>query len=290
MIKGFKNRIRLFNQDPTSETKNLFVDEKNGFQIKLQLDKPPPDLLREQEHVLLDRLNAGSRNKKTSSKDVKIENCKNLKQLETKVDGNDVKADRSDVKTDRSDVTANGSDVKVNGNDVKADGNDVTGGQIAVQVDVEPIPLNTDDDDADSITNRNIHPDEKPDQAGQGSSTDHLQVSDQPHHFFPKLNYAESESNNSSEAADKITPIADVAVDAARIVSGNQGSGFCKDPPRRCQSQRENRIVNPRLRKLSVPTTVGELRLQGQRYQHYSFVLVLHNLFILCFVFFVLFF
>jgi hypothetical protein len=43
------------------------------------------------------------------------------------------------------------------------------------------------------------------------------------------------------------------------------GRGFSKDPPRRSQSQRENRILNPRLRKFSVPTTLEEHGLQGHR-------------------------
>ena len=247
MIKGFKSKLRLFGSTETeteTETKILFgVPEKNGFHHIRAPEKPPPDRLKDQQEVLLEKLLSGSKKKTLKEK--------NSKNLEAKAE---VKPKTETVVVvERNNNTNNSSNAI--GNNV----NDVNNVNNVNNVDNVNVKKNSQSlkPDADPITCNNGG---NPEENEGRDSIDDLPESERPHPT-PSPTSAYAESCNSSEAADKITPIAEGPLAGP----GLTGAGCLKDPPRRCQSQRENRAVNPRLRKFSVPTTMEEHGLQGHR-------------------------
>ena len=242
MIKGFKSKLRLFSSTETetaTETKILFGgSEKNGLHHIRAPEKPPPDRLQDQQEVLLEKLLSGSKKKTLKEK--------NSKNLEAKVE---VKPKTETVvvveSNNNNNNNSNGIRNNISSNDAKT-----------VNVEKNSHSLKS---DADTITCNNGG---DPDEADDRDSIDELPESDRPQLTpAPAPAPAYAESCNSSEAADKITPIAE----GPSSELGLTGAGCLKDPPRRSQSQRENRVSNPRLRKFSVPTTFEEHGLQSHR-------------------------
>ena len=242
MIKGFKSKLRLFSSTETetaTETKILFGgSEKNGLHHIRAPEKPPPDRLQDQQEVLLEKLLSGSKKKTLKEK--------NSKNLEAKVE---VKPKTETVVVVESNNNNNNNSNGIGSNN----SNDASN----VNVEKNSHSLKS---DADTITCNNGGGIQ--DEADDRDSIDELPESDRPQ-LTPTSNPAPAyaESCNSSEAADKITPIAE----GPSSELGLTGAGCLKDPPRRSQSQRENRVSNPRLRKFSVPTTFEEHGLQSHR-------------------------
>lgn len=245
MIKGFKSKLRLFSSTETetdTEGKKILFggSEKHGLHVPniSAPEKPPPDRLKDQQEVLLEKLLSGSK-KKT----LKEKNSKNLEAAKVEVK----------PKTETVVVV-----VEKNNNNNKKKSNDASKFNNVSNVNVEKNSQSLKGDDAETITcnDGGVNQD---DADADRDSIDELPESDRPQ---LTSNPVYAESCNSSEAADKITPIAEGPLSGP----DQTGPGCLKDPPRRCQSQRENRVVNPRLRKFSVPTTMEEHGLQGHRY------------------------
>ncbi len=247
MIKGFRNKLRLFNNEPKTETNQLFAEnpDKNGFHFKVIETQyssvgglSATDRLTDQEAKLLEKIMVVNRRD------------------EKKLKKNEIK------KTDTETVVAVVESVYNN-----SDNSDVNNREV---IDSSSNTKNL-DQDADTVTNSNNSNQQHLDggsERAKTASSNHGSVKDLPiaeSEVDEKKNInndddSKIKSSNASivtdsesilnEATDKITSIPIVEG------SGYPEDGSFKDSPRRSYSQRENRIINPRLRKLSVPAVM----------------------------------
>jgi hypothetical protein len=281
MIKGFRARLRLFSNEPKTEKSNRFcesesVSEKNGFLIKVAESGIPPGAFRNQQDILLKTILAGKRRVEEEKKELKtseegVRKFKTSEEEKRKLKtSNDfqTKADIEPEVVNHDNVFGN---VEFN-TDVQNDIQNDVHNEVKIDIDVVEIERENLSNDAAKVTS--IHPDvdrqiqDRPIQdqenpnPGQTGSVDGLPESES-HQLSENTNnnknievIPKTESElNLNETADQIT-----SIETSRPPSGHHPG-----QPRRCQSQRENRIVNPRLRKFSVPTTLLEHGIQGNR-------------------------
>ena len=249
MIKGFRNKLRLFNNEPKTETTNqLFAEnpDKNGFHFKV-IETPyssvgglsATDRLTDQQALLLEKITVGNR------RDEK----KKLKKNEiNKIETETVVAVVEPVNNNRNNNSDDNNRDVIESNNTK---------------------INL-DQDADTVTNSNSsnsnqHPDVDGSKQATTASSNHGSVTDLP----IAESEADEKNNSNNDGGDKqvkssntsiVTDsesILNEATDKITSIPIVEGSGYREHgSPRRSYSQRENRIVNPRLRKLSVPAVM----------------------------------
>jgi hypothetical protein len=279
MIKGFRARLRLFSNEPKTEKSNLFCEsesEKNGFLIKVAESGIPPGTFRNQQDILLKTILAGKRKVEEEGKRELNTSGEEKRKLKTSNDFQ-TKADIEPEVVNHDNVFRNVEfNADVQNVEFNTDVQNDVQNEVKIDIDVVEIERENLSNDAAKVTS--IHPDvdrqiqdrqiqdrpirdqENPNPGQTGSVDDlpesesHQLSDDNDNKNIEVIPKTESELNL-NETADQIT-----SIETSRPPSGHHPG-----QPRRCQSQRENRIVNPRLRKFSVPTTLLEHGIQGNR-------------------------
>jgi hypothetical protein len=274
MIKGFRARLRLFSNEPKTEKRNLFCEsesEKNGFLIKVAENGIPPGTFRNQQDILLKTILAGKRRVEEEKKELKTSE-EGVRKFKTSGEGKKELKTSNDFQT-KADIepeAVNHDNVFPNV-EFNTDVQNVVQNEVKIDIDVVEIERENLSNDAAKVTS--IHPDvdcpiqdrpiqdqENPNPSQTGSVDDlpeseSHQLSDNNKNKNIEVIPKNESELNLNETADQIT-----SIETSRPPSGHHPG-----QPRRCQSQRENRIVNPRLRKFSVPTTLLEHGIQGNR-------------------------